>query len=48
MARKPASAARAKAVPAAPDPRHRWDRPIQAPGHMQVSGSAPLTSRDKS
>ena len=18
------------------DPRHRWDRPLQAPGHMQV------------
>ena len=36
MARKPAPAARRRAVPAAPDPRHRWDRPIQAPGHMQV------------
>src|SRR6266849_5508338 len=20
----------------APDPLHRWDRPLQAPGHMQV------------
>src|SRR3989337_3009955 len=24
------------AVPNAVDPRHRWDRPLQAPGHMQV------------
>ena len=22
--------------PETPDPRHRWDRPLQAPGHMQV------------
>jgi Xaa-Pro aminopeptidase len=22
--------------PPIPDPRHRWDRPLQAPGHMQV------------
>ena len=36
MARKPASAGRRGAVPEAPDPQHRWDRPIQAPGHMQV------------
>ena len=36
MARKSAPAARRRAVPAAPDPQHRWDRPIQAPGHMQV------------
>jgi Xaa-Pro aminopeptidase len=28
--------ARKRPVPAAPDPQHRWDRPIQAPGHMQV------------
>ena len=27
---------RKRALPAAPDPKHRWDRPIQAPGHMQV------------
>ncbi len=36
MARKPASAGHPRAVPAVPDPQHRWDRPIQAPGHMQV------------
>src|SRR6266853_3439309 len=36
MARKPAPAARRRAVPPAPDPQHRWDRPLQAPGHMQV------------
>src|SRR6266851_3838750 len=36
MARKPAPAARRRVVPTAPDPQHRWDRPIQAPGHMQV------------
>src|SRR5574342_902048 len=36
MARKPASARSRDAVPQAPDPRHRWDRPIQAPGRMQV------------
>ena len=36
MARKPAPPARRRAAPPAPDPQHRWDRPIQAPGHMQV------------
>ena len=36
MARKPAPAAPGRVVPEAPDPRHRWDRPVQAPGHMQV------------
>src|SRR5215467_12395959 len=36
MARKPAPAARKNTVPEAPDPQHRWDRAIQAPGHMQV------------
>src|SRR5213594_3556583 len=36
MARKPVPAAHKNAVPEAPDPQHRWDRPIQAPGHMQV------------
>src|SRR5205809_7921474 len=36
MARKPAQVARRTAVPEAPDPLHRWDRPIQAPGRMQV------------
>ena len=36
MARKSVSASPRRAVPAAPDPGHRWDRPIQAPGHMQV------------
>jgi Xaa-Pro dipeptidase len=34
MARKPV--ARPGRVPEAPDPQHRWERPIQAPGHMQV------------
>src|SRR5215468_6760486 len=38
MARKPAAPAKeAKAPkPDAIDPKHRWDRPIQAPGHTQV------------
>src|SRR5256712_8360802 len=40
MARKPPSPPRTpSAKPVAPesvDPRHRWDRPLQAPGHMQV------------
>ena len=36
MARKSAPPSRRRAVPPAPDPQHRWDRPIQAPGHMQV------------
>jgi Xaa-Pro aminopeptidase len=26
----------AKSIPSDLDPRHRWDRPLQAPGHMQV------------
>ncbi len=32
--KKPASTA--KSAPSDLDPRHRWDRPLQAPGHMQV------------
>jgi Xaa-Pro aminopeptidase len=39
MARKPAAAPATKAragKPDAIDPKHRWDRPIQAPGHTQV------------
>jgi Xaa-Pro aminopeptidase len=36
MARKSAPAGRRRAVPPAPDPQYRWERPIQAPGHMQV------------
>ncbi len=39
MARKPAAAPATKAragKPDAVDPKHRWDRPIQAPGHTQV------------
>src|SRR5215813_13503225 len=36
MARKAAPSRRARSVPVAPDPQHRWERPIQAPGHMQV------------
>jgi Xaa-Pro dipeptidase len=35
MARKPAPLPRPVTVESA-DPRHRWDRPLQAPGHMQV------------
>jgi Xaa-Pro aminopeptidase len=36
MARKPASAGPKPPIPESVDPRHRWDRPLQAPGHMQV------------
>ncbi|MGH7398865.1 MAG: aminopeptidase P family N-terminal domain-containing protein, partial [Candidatus Rokuibacteriota bacterium] len=39
MARKRAAAPGTKVQarkPDAVDPKHRWDRPIQAPGHMQV------------
>src|SRR2546425_11722346 len=40
MARKPPSPPRTpRPTPVTPetlDPRHRWDRPLQAPGHMQV------------
>src|SRR5262245_5611595 len=37
MARKPPPARAARPVSAQEtDPRHRWDRPLQAPGHMQV------------
>jgi len=36
MSRKRSSPNRKLVVPDAPDPRHRWDRPLQAPGHMQV------------
>ncbi|HSF06085.1 MAG TPA: Xaa-Pro peptidase family protein [Methylomirabilota bacterium] len=36
MARKPASAGPKSPSPENVDPRHRWDRPLQAPGHMQV------------
>ena len=39
MARKPVAAPATKAragKPDAIDPKHRWDRPIQAPGHTQV------------
>ncbi len=36
MARKPTRPAPAAAPTDALDPHHRWDRPIQAPGHMQV------------
>ncbi len=34
MAKKPSPSQRATSD--AVDPRHRWDRPLQAPGHMQV------------
>jgi Xaa-Pro dipeptidase len=36
MAGKSRSAPRGRTLPPVPDPKHRWDRPIQAPGHMQV------------
>jgi Xaa-Pro aminopeptidase len=36
MARKPASPGAKPVAPDSVDPRHRWDRPLQAPGHMQV------------
>ena len=36
MARKRSDQAAAAPTPSAADPRHRWDRPLQAPGHMQV------------
>src|SRR5262245_50357684 len=36
MAAKPSSARHPSVAADAPDPGHRWDRPIQAPGHMQV------------
>ena len=38
MARKPAATRAGKSSrpePDAIDPKHRWDRPIQAPGHTQ-------------
>src|SRR2546426_1594153 len=36
MARKQSSPAPKRASSESGDPRHRWDRPLQAPGHMQV------------
>src|SRR5499426_576086 len=36
MARKQSSPAPRRANTEPVDPRHRWDRPLQAPGHMQV------------
>ena len=36
MAHEPSSPVRQPIPPEPPDPRHRWDRPLQAPGHMQV------------
>ena len=36
MAREQSSPNRQPLTPEIPDPRHRWDRPLQAPGHMQV------------
>lgn len=36
MARRPPRARPSPAPADAVDPRHRWDRPLQAPGHMQV------------
>ncbi len=36
MPRKNARPVPAPATDADADPRHRWDRPLQAPGHMQV------------
>jgi Xaa-Pro aminopeptidase len=36
MARKSLSPGAKPVAPDSVDPRHRWDRPLQAPGHMQV------------
>jgi Xaa-Pro aminopeptidase len=36
MARERSSAKRTRVSPPPPDPRHRWDRPLPAPGHLQV------------
>ena len=36
MTRKQVSPRLKPITPETPDPRHRWDRPLQAPGHMQV------------
>ncbi len=36
MAREQSSPHRTPVIPETSDPRHRWDRPLQAPGHMQV------------
>src|SRR5262250_1501450 len=36
MARKQSAPPGKPVNPDAIDPRHRWDRPLQAPGHMQV------------
>ena len=36
MARKQSPPAPKRASNDSVDPRHRWDRPLQAPGHMQV------------
>src|SRR5438552_5155566 len=36
MARKNTAPPPLPGTPARADPRHRWDRPLQAPGHMQV------------
>ena len=35
MAKKPSPNPK-RSASGAVDPRHRWDRPLQAPGHMQV------------
>src|SRR5207247_314212 len=36
MARKNTAPTPTPVTPDSADPRHRWDRPLQAPGHMQV------------
>src|SRR5437763_13961594 len=36
MARKNTAPTPKPVTPDSADPRHRWDRPLQAPGHMQV------------
>ena len=36
MAREASSPHSMPVTPETPDPRHRWERPLQAPGHMQV------------
>ena len=46
MARKQ-DAPRARPVTADDvDPRHRWDRPLQAPGHTQVEAGMPALPTD--
>src|SRR3989441_12667043 len=45
MARKQRPAEPRRVTPDAVDPRHAWDRPLQAPGHMQVDFEERVHSR---